>query len=429
MKKEEVCIFWFRRDLRLNDNSGLYHALKNNKVLPIYIFENNDSEENEDSKRLHFIKNAIASLNIELQKQNSSLSIFHGNPLDQFKSLIETYNIKAVYANHEYEPTTITRDKHVSDLLSSRSIPFLTFKDHVIFEKKEITKSDGLPYTVFTPFMKTWKNKLSETVLQNYPSEVHLNNLYKSNNSSEYFGIEYENTSLSLPKIDEKIIMHYDNTRNFPSIKGTTRLSAHIRYGTVSVRELVKKAIQLNEIWLNELIWREFYMMILFNFPHVEKGSFKKKYDSIKWINNENDFEKWCKGETGYPIVDAGMRELNATGFMHNRVRMIVASFLVKHLLIDWRWGEAYFASKLIDYDLSANNGGWQWASSSGCDAVPYFRIFNPYEQTKRFDTELKYIHKWVLDLNELSYPKPIVEHAFARLRALDVYKKGIALG
>ena len=435
MVKGEVSIFWFRRDLRLADNAGLYYALKNNKqVLPVFIFDSEilNQLENKEDKRVDFIHSAITKINNELIEIGSSLLVLSGTPKEIFSSLLKTYSVKNVYTNHDYEPYAIARDKQIEDLLAQHSIKLNTYKDQVIFERSEVTKDDGLPYTVFTPYMKKWKAALTDFYLQKYPTEKYFSHFYKTKPfallSLKDIGFKSSGIKINIPAIDEKMIGKYDEIRNFPAIEGTSRLSVHLRFGTVSIRELVKKAKQLNDQWLNELIWREFYMMILFHFPHVVKGAFKNQYDSIKWINNESQFELWCKGETGYPIVDAGMRELNTTGFMHNRVRMIVASFLVKHLLIDWRWGEAYFAEKLIDFDLSANNGGWQWAASSGCDAAPYFRIFNPYEQTKRFDPELKYIRKWVTEFEELTYPKPIVEHKFARERVLATYKKALTV-
>ncbi len=427
---EEVSIFWFRRDLRIADNSGLYHALKNNKqVLPVFIFDTEilNQLNNKEDKRVDFIHSALAKINNELIEFGSSLLVLYGTPMEIFSSLIKTYTVKSVYANHDYEPYAISRDKLISNLLAQHSIKFNTYKDQVIFEKGEVTKDDGLPYTVFTPYMKKWTASLTDFYLEKYPTEKYYSYFYKTKPfvllSLKDIGFKSTGIKIKGIMVDENLIRKYDEIRNFPAMEGTSKLSVHLRFGTLSIRDLVKKAKGLNDQWLNELIWREFYMMILFHFPHVVKGAFKKQYDAIKWINNESQFELWCKGETGYPIVDAGMRELNTTGFMHNRVRMIVASFLVKHLLIDWRWGEVYFAEKLIDFDLSANNGGWQWAASSGCDAAPYFRIFNPYEQTKRFDPELKYIRKWVPEFEELTYPKPIVEHKFARERTLATYK------
>lgn len=432
-KNTPISIFWFRRDLRLFDNAGLYHALKNNThVLPIFIF---DTEilgrlENKKDRRVEFIHQQITQLQSELQKQKSTLLVLHGKPEDLFKKLLDDHSIKNVYTNHDYEPSAIERDKRIVGLLSKKNIAFHTFKDQVIFEKHEVCKDDGLPYTVFTPYMRKWKSKLSNFYLSAYPNQKYFSNFLKTTPfaipSLQQIGFESTGTQFLAPALDEKIISRYNELRDFPALGATSRMSLHLRFGTVSIRELARKAVQLNDQWLNELIWREFYMCILYHFPHVVNGAFKKQYNKIPWRNNEAEFKAWCEGKTGYPIVDAGMRELNTTGFMHNRVRMIVASFLVKHLLIDWRWGEAYFAEKLLDFDLSANNGGWQWAASSGCDAAPYFRVFNPYEQTKRFDPKLEYIRKWIPEFEELDYPAPIVDHKFARERVLNTFKKAL---
>jgi deoxyribodipyrimidine photo-lyase len=430
--KKEISIFWFRRDLRLEDNAGLYYALKENPaVLPIFIFDTEILLHlNKDDKRVEFIHLALHKLQEKLIELGSSLKIFYGIPIDVFQNLLEEYTIKNIYTNHDYEPYAIVRDKKIGAFLSKNNVAFHTFKDQVVFEKEEVTKDDGKPYTVFTPYSRKWKSKLTDFYLRSYPTEKYFSRFLKTKPfpvpSLKEIGFKKSGVVFADSAINEKLISVYDKQRNFPSIAGTTRLSVHLRFGTISARQAVKKAIKLNEQWLNELIWREFYMMILSHFPYVVTRSFKSQYDNIKWINDEKQFELWCKGETGFPIVDAGMRELNETGFMHNRVRMITASFLVKHLLIDWRWGEAYFAEKLLDYDLSANNGGWQWAASSGCDAAPYFRVFSPDAQTLRFDSDFKYIRKWVPEFEELTYPKPIVDHKFARERVLATYKKAL---
>lgn len=431
--KKEITLFWFRRDLRLQDNAGLFHALKNEKnVLPLFIFDTTilDQLENKEDKRVEFIHIALSEIQKQLLKIGSSLLVLNGKPADVFEELMETYSVKNIYTNNDYEPSAIDRDKKIEALAKKNNIQFLSFKDQVVFEKKEVCKDDGLPYTVFTPYMKKWKSTLTDAHIKSFPNEKHFSNFILTKPfpfpSLKDIGFKASGMKFSAPALNEKIISNYHELRNFPAIEGTSRLSLHLRFGTISIRQLVKKAKILNDQWLNELIWREFYMTILFHFPHVAKNSFKKQYDRIPWRNNEKEFELWCKGETGYPIVDAGMRELNTTGFMHNRVRMIVASFLVKHLLIDWRWGEAYFAEKLMDFDLSANNGGWQWAASSGCDAAPYFRVFSPDAQTQRFDSKLEYIRKWVPEFEELTYAKPIVDHKFARERVLNTYKKAL---
>lgn len=432
-KQNPVSIFWFRRDLRLTDNAGLYHALKNSaNVLPIFIFDTEilSRLDNKNDKRVDFIHQQVALLNEQLKLLKSSLLVLHGKPETVFNKLSSEYTLEAVYTNHDYEPSAIVRDKAIETLLTQKRIAFKSFKDQVIFEKNEVTKDDGLPYTVFTPYMRKWKSKLNDFYMRSYPTEKYFSRFLKTASFTiptlKEIGFESSGASFLPPTLNEKLLSRYNELRDFPALGATSKLSLHLRFGTVSIREMVRKAQQLNEQWLNELIWREFYMCILFHFPYVTKGAFKKQYDKIPWRNNEAEFAAWCAGKTGYPIVDAGMRELNTTGFMHNRVRMIVASFLVKHLLIDWRWGEAYFAEKLLDFDLSANNGGWQWAASSGCDAAPYFRVFNPYEQTKRFDPKLEYIRKWVPEFEELDYPHPLVDHKFARERVLNTFKKAL---
>ncbi|MDX2305044.1 MAG: deoxyribodipyrimidine photo-lyase [Microscillaceae bacterium] len=435
-----VSIFWFRRDLRLYDNAGLYQALKNtNSVLPLFIFDRDilDKLEDRADRRVEFIHHAIQELKTQLRAWDSDIRVEYGKPLEIFKKLTEEFPVAAVYTNHDYEPYALQRDKEVSEFLHAQSIPFHSYKDQCIFEKKEVLSGQNTVYTVFTPYSRKWKDKLNDFYIKSYPTEKYFANLLKKGHSAlslELISLEAMNfKALGEPfpdkELRDEIIQNYAEKRNFPAIQGTTRLSVHLRFGTVSIRKLVQKALPLNENWLNELIWRDFYMMILSQFPHVADRSFKPDYDRIPWRNDPEGFAAWCQGRTGYPIVDAGMRELNATGFMHNRVRMITASFLTKHLLIDWRWGEAYFAKKLLDFDLSANNGGWQWAASSGCDAAPYFRIFNPTAQTEKFDPKLQYIKHWIPELNQFSYPKPIVEHKFARERALKTYKEALNNG
>jgi len=424
----DTTLFWLRRDLRLSDNAGLYHALREHaNVLPVFIFDKIilDRLEDKADRRVAFIRETLSVLKAALEKLGSSLLVVHSDPVSFFKFV----SPKAVYANGDYEPYAKTRDTAVTNLLQSRGIPFHLYKDQVIFEKEEITKNDGKPYTIFTPYSRKWKEKLKPRHYAPFSTLEHSKNLKQTAPLSlpSLTDISFEEIRSGAPTttIRPGIIEHYHERRDFPAVGGTTRLSVHLRFGTVSIRKLVSLAHGKNETWLNELIWREFYHMILWHFPHVERA-FKPAYDRIAWRNNPGEFQAWCSGNTGYPIVDAGMRELNETGFMHNRVRMVTASFLTKHLLIDWRWGEAYFAGKLLDFDLAANNGGWQWASGSGCDAAPYFRIFNPYTQTKRFDPDMKYIRKWVPEVASASYPKPIVDHAVARKRALDVYKEAL---
>ena len=432
MKK--IAVFWFRRDLRLDDNAGLYHALKSkDSVLPIFIFDKNilDKLEDKNDKRVEFIHDAILDLNTKLTELNSTIKVFYSTPEKVFKELVKEYDITTVYTNHDYEPYADERDLGVKVFLVKHKIGFKSYKDQCIFEKDEVTKDDGKPYTVFTPYSRKWKLRLTDYHVKPYPNKKYFSNFLKSDSFQipTLKQLGFEKTDLETPSktISKSVVTNYKEQRDFPAIKGTSKLSVHLRFGTVSIRALAKQALVLNETWLNELIWRDFYMTILYHFPHAAKNSFKPQYDRIVWRNNETEFKAWCEGKTGFPIVDAGMRELNNTGFMHNRVRMIVASFLVKDLLIDWRWGEAYFAQKLLDFDLSANNGGWQWASGSGCDSAPYFRVFNPTEQTKKFDPKYEYIKKWISEFNTPDYPKPIVDHAAARLRVLAVYKEALS--
>lgn len=431
-QKDPVAIFWFRRDLRLHDNAGLYHALKESvPVLPIFIFDTNilDDLKNKEDKRVEFIYNIIADMQAQQEAAGSSLKVMHGTPMACFKQLAEEYAITAVYTNHDYEPYAGKRDKAIAAFLKTREVAFHTFKDQVIFEKSEVVKDNGEPYTVYTPFSKKWKEKLNDFYLSSYPVKNYAHNYLKTSPipMPSLASMGFTATGVVFPKneLNEGIASDYDKTRDYPAIHGTTRMSLHLRFGTVSIRELARETKELNGTLLNELIWREFYMMILWHFPHVVGGSFKREYDNIQWRNNEQEFAAWCEGKTGVAIVDAGMRELNETGFMHNRVRMIVASFLTKNLLIDWRWGEAYFAEQLLDYDLSANNGGWQWAAGSGCDAAPYFRIFSPQLQTEKFDPQLKYVRKWVPEFESFNY-RPIIDIKASRDRCLKEYKRAL---
>jgi len=432
---EEISVFWFRRDLRLNDNCGLFHALENSyPVLPLFIFDKTilSQLEDKDDARVSFIHQEINRLASELAQLGSELRCEYGAPLEIFQKLMNSFKIKAVYTNHDYEPYALIRDQAIANLLKSGDATFNTFKDQVIFEKSEVVKDDGKPYTVFTPYSKKWKSKLSDSDIRPFPTERVFKSLYKPGNCSQIPSLQqmgFLQTTIPFPDrlIEKAVIQSYSEKRDFPAIHGTSRLSLHLRFGTISIRTLVREALEHSETWLNELIWREFYQMILWNFPAVVGNSFKSAYDQIKWVNDPEQFQHWCNGTTGYPIVDAGMRELNATGFMHNRVRMIVASFLTKHLLIDWRWGEAYFARKLLDFELASNNGGWQWAAGCGCDAAPYFRVFNPAIQTEKFDKQGEYIRKWVPEFDDpFLYPKPIVDHKMARDRAISVYKAAL---
>jgi len=437
----DLCIHWFRRDLRLDDNAALYHALKSGlPVVPIFIFDTNILDELKEKgdelthdKRVVFIHQELQRLKDELNALGSDLLVFYGKPSEIWKEIVKNYNVKKVFTNHDYEPYANERDEALKLFFTQQNIEFSTHKDQVIFEKDEIIKDDGKPYLVYTPYSKKWKTVLNDFYLKAYPNKKYVHHFFKTENKSTLISLEEmgfandKNFDFPNRKVSDNIIVDYVNTRDIPSIRGTSRISVHLRFGTISIRALAKQSMAANgEKYLNELIWRDFYMMILHHFPKVITTSFNEKYDAIKWRNNQTEFRAWCEGKTGYPIVDAGMRELNATGFMHNRVRMIVASFLTKHLLIDWRLGEAYFAKKLLDYDLSANNGGWQWAAGTGVDAAPYFRVFNPKLQTEKFDKDLKYIRKWIPELDSFEYPTPIVEHDFARKRCLETYKAAL---
>ncbi|GLB49297.1 cryptochrome/photolyase family protein [Neptunitalea lumnitzerae] len=434
MKEQPQAIFWFRRDLRLHDNIGFYNALKSGyKVLPIFIFDKEILQSlPEDDARVTFIYDTLQEMRVELQNHHdSSIALYYDTPENVFKELIDSYNIKEVYTNNDYEPYAIKRDQQIGKFLEKKEITFHSFKDQVIFEKDEVVKDDGDPYLVYTPFMKKWKETFKETNVISHHSENQLDALYKNSllpnlNLSD---IGFKKSAIKvLPYNTSKgLINNYSDTRNFPATEGTSNLSPHLRFGTVSVRQMVKKAKEASDqTFLSELIWREFFMQILWHFPKTLTDSFKPAYDNIKWRNNKEEFELWKQGKTGYPLVDAGMRELNETGYMHNRVRMVVGSFLCKHLLIDWRWGEAYFAEKLLDYEMSSNVGNWQWVAGTGVDAAPYFRIFNPTTQLKKFDKDLKYTKKWVKDFDSLEYAQPIVEHSFARNRCLNAYKEAL---
>lgn len=429
-----VNICWFRRDLRLTDNAALYHALKSDQpVLPIFIFDTTilDELEEKADRRVEFIRAALSDMQEKLTGEGSSLEVYYGTPHEAFTALLKKYKIEKVFTNTDYEPYALDRDKAIAKLLKEHEATLHSYKDQVIFEKDEVVKDDGKPYTVFTPYSRKWKAALTDFYLTSYPSKKYFSNLYKQSPkqipSLQKMGFVAGEEPFPSKNLNTELIKKYTAQRDYPALHGTSRLGVHLRFGTISIRKLAAKAMDTNATFLNELIWRDFYHMILHHFPKVGKGrAFKEEYEHIAWRNNEKEFERWCTGTTGYPIVDAGMRELNATGFMHNRVRMITASFLAKHLLIDWRWGEAYFAQKLLDYDLAANNGGWQWAAGCGCDAAPYFRIFSPSRQTENFDKQLKYIRKWVPELDELTYPLPVVEHEFARKRCLEVYSKAV---
>lgn len=434
----KTSIFWFRRDLRLEDNAGLYHALKQSKaVQPIFIFDTHilDKLDNKEDARVHFIHTCLSELDERLKEYGSRLHVYYGKPEEVWAEILSKKKISGVFLNRDYEPYALERDEQVETLCTQHKIPFKTYKDHIIFENHEVLKGDGGPYTVFSPYKRRWLERVDSKrdkkglsyYYKAYPTLKYAKAFAKSKKKRllTLNDIGFSTSGLDIPSKDvsQKIVKLYDQQRNFPGIKGTTMLGIHFRFGTISIREKARKAEKLNQTYLSELIWRDFYSQILAHFPHVVDNAFRAKYEKLEFRNNEDEFYAWCEGRTGYPIVDAGMRELNATGYMHNRVRMVVASFLTKHLLIDWRWGETYFAEKLLDFDLASNNGGWQWASGSGTDAAPYFRIFNPTSQMTKFDKDLVYIKKWVPEYGTDEYPEPIVDHKMARERCLAMYK------
>ena len=433
--------FWFRRDLRLHDNAGLYHALRNGKkVQAVFIFDKNILEKLSDKAdaRVTFLHDTIQELQSELSKMGATLWVFFDDPVQVWDRLLSEHNIEAIYTNRDYESYALSRDKDIKSIAKKYNSELKTFKDHVIFEKNEILKKDETPYVVFTPYKKKWLERLDQKVeksgsfyLKAYPVKKYYSNFAKAKKTHKIPTLEdmgFKRSDIKIPntQVARKLIKDYSEKRNFPAQRGTSKLGIHFRFGTISIRKKAKSARKLSDVYLSELIWRDFYSQILAHFPHVENGAFREKYERVEWRNNEEEFNLWCQGKTGYPIVDAGMRELNTTGFMHNRVRMIVASFLTKHLLIDWRWGEAYFAEKLLDFDLASNNGGWQWAAGCGTDAAPYFRIFNPYTQQKKFDKDFKYINQWIEEWGTDDYPEPIVDHKEARNRCLAAYKEAL---
>lgn len=422
----KLTLFWFRRDLRLEDNTALNAAMNSSSnVLPLFIFDENILDELPDNDpRVNFIYDTLSSINQRLNEIQSSILILKGKPEEVWKELIQTYDISSVYVNRDYEHYAIERDEKLAQLLLKNGIELLDFKDQVIHEKSDVTKADGTPYTVFTPYKNKWLEHYTPTAIL---SEVDYGKFHKGQfvfPKLEELG--FRSSTILVKPFSLAKIYQYAETRNFPYLDTTSYLSPHLRFGTVSIRQIIALLKNEDDVFLSELIWREFFMQILFHFPKVVTQNFRAKYDGIQWLNKEVDFQKWCNGQTGYPLVDAGMRELNETGYMHNRVRMVAAGFLCKHLLIDWRWGEAYFAKKLLDYELSSNNGNWQWAAGTGCDAAPYFRIFNPIEQLKKFDPSQLYVKKWVPEFGKSNYPYPMVEHKFARTRALEKYKAGI---
>ncbi|HPC98213.1 MAG TPA: deoxyribodipyrimidine photo-lyase [Bacteroidales bacterium] len=429
----EIVLFWFRRDLRIEDNAGLWHALSSGyKVMPLFIYDRNilDRLEKEDP-RMDFLGKTLRNLDHRLKQVSSSLQTFYGTPAEIFKTLVAKYIVKGLYFNRDYEPEAIKRDETVGKFFESSGIPVFSYRDQVIFEKSDVIKDDGTPYTVFTPYRRKWLSLFRKDMIKPYPSENLKQNFTASGQSDlimpEHLGFRCPGFRVYEPLLDEEHIRHYEKARDFPAQNGTSLTGPHLRFGTVSIREVFRRTIDVSQVFVSELIWREFFMQILFHFPHVTERSFRPEYDRIEWLNDEEHFDRWCRGMTGVPLVDAGMRELAATGYIHNRVRMVVANYLTKILLTDWRWGEAWFAQKLLDYELSSNNGNWQWAAGCGCDAAPYFRIFNPENQVRKFDPERKYIEKWIPHLETPEYPSPVTDYSVARVRALKHYREGIS--
>lgn len=427
-----IVLHWFRRDLRLHDNAALFAALRSGlPVLPVFIFDTDilSKLEDESDRRVDLIHRELVAIKKQLEALGSSLYVHHGTPADAFEAISSVYDVKAVYANRDYEPYARHRDAAVEEQLKRVGARLITCKDQVVFECSEVLKDDGTPYTVFTPYSKRWLSLLTDVDLAPFPSEGHLDALFATQplTMPSLADLGFAATDVLIPpaSVSNDLLRRYHEVRDLPAVAGTSRMGVHLRFGMVSIRALMRQARTHSHKYMMELVWRDFYQAILWHFPHVDRA-FKPAYDRIRWETDEQHFIAWCEGRTGYPLVDAGMRELNATGHMHNRVRMVVASFLCKHLLLDWRWGEAYFARKLLDFDLASNNGGWQWASGSGCDGAPYFRVFNPTEQARKFDPDMRYIRKWVKELDSLSYPHPIVEHTWARDRALTRYREAL---
>lgn len=431
-----VAVFWFRRDLRLEDNRGLFEALTSGApVLPIFIFDESILARLKDTSdaRVTFIHRALTELDRQIREAGSSLFTFYGKPDDVFEKILKKFDVQVVFTNHDYEPYARERDAKIQKLLAKHEVELLTFKDQVIFEKSEVTKDDGKPYTVFSAYAKKWLKTFEPKDAAAFPSEDDVAEFYQTDEGKllSLKEIGFKESEIEVPEVspelDKKLIANYLKTRDLPALRGTSRLGVHLRFGTVSIRRLVREARKASEqTWLKELIWREFFMQILWHFPHVVKGAFRPEYDKVPYREDRSDWKAWTEGKTGYAIVDAGMRELNATGFMHNRVRMIAASFLVKQLLISWQDGERYFAEKLLDFELASNNGNWQWVAGSGCDSAPYFRVFNPLLQQKRFDKSAEYIKKWVPEYGTDKEIEPMIDPMTARVRVLRAYKQAL---
>ncbi len=431
--KEVLSLFWFRRDLRLHDNIGLKSALEDgHKVLCVFIFDPrilNNLKEKADP-RVHFIHERVHAMDHQLRQLGSGLLVLHQEPRTAFRKLIEERSVKCLHCNRDHEPYALERDRKVANALKEHGIPLRTHDDQNLFPPERVRKDDGTPYKVFTPFARKALKLFDPSELKGSDPPLEEERLAAPPSSRipslEELGFAPSSIPIPSSEPDPELIASYHRTRDRPAAKGTSKLGVHLRFGSLSIRELARYGQELNATFLNELIWRDFFQMILYEYPEVVDRAFKPEFDRIEWIEDEKSFEAWCEGRTGYPLVDAGMRELKETGYMHNRCRMVTASFLTKHLLIDWRWGEHWFARKLLDYELASNNGNWQWAAGCGCDAAPYFRIFNPQRQLERFDPDLSYVKEWVPEYGTKDHPEPIIEHSYARERALNTYKRAV---
>ena len=471
MTSQQAALVWFRRDLRCEDHAALHAALTaHRQVFCTFVFDTDILERlpSRHDRRVEFIWASVRELALRLKAAGGGLTVLHGSAQVEVPALAARLGVGAVYANHDYEPQAVARDQHVARSLKEHGIAFWTRKDQVIFEKDEVLTRGGTPFSVFTPYKKAWLAKIEPYFVKSYPvdrwcarlaapPEAHMPSLAVLGFAStdlDSLGIAPGMSGARSLFEDFMARIHaYDERRDFPAVKGPSYLSVHLRFGTISVRELARAALEAPgtgpAAWLNELVWRDFYFMILHHFPHVVHRAFRAAFDALSFENDERLFAAWCEGRTGYPLVDAAMRQLNRTGYMHNRLRMLTASFLVKDLLVDWRWGERYFAERLNDFDLAANNGGWQWAASTGCDAQPYFRIFNPVTQSRRFDPDGRFIRRYVTELAGCDdaaihapwlmgseeqkkagviigtdYPAPVIDHGEARRKALALYAR-----
>jgi deoxyribodipyrimidine photo-lyase len=469
MKNLDRALVWFRRDLRADDHAALYHALRDARaVWCVFVFDTGilDALPSRADRRVEFIWHALVELQGALEALGGGLAVLHGEARDLVPAHARALGVEAVYANHDYEPQAIARDAAVEAALAAEHRVFRSFKDQVVCERDEVLTQAGAPYSVFTPYRTAWLKRADDFFLKSYPVAAHAGSLAPDAGRPvpDLASMGFAQTNLRslriplgasgartlfeefAPRMDA-----YQERRDFPAVRGPSYLSVHLRFGTISIRELARAARARGtagaQVWLSELVWRDFYFQILWHHPHVVTRSFRPEYDALRFTNRADRFAAWCEGRTGYPLVDAAMRQLNTSGYMHNRLRMVTASFLVKDLHVDWRQGERYFATHLNDFDLSANNGGWQWAASTGCDAQPYFRIFNPVSQSEKFDADGRFIRLYVPELARVpgkyihapwtlppldqqaagaiigrDYPAPIVDHARARLEALAIY-------